>query len=195
MKAATRQQTVSMAFLMLCVSAIVAAGCGVNSGQTEPPPSPAAVTDGKISLSSPAVSPGGEIRNGFTCREKGNWLPLRWGEVPASTAELVLYVGRFKNVLQGRSPGLHIPAGSLVLGISPQRHKLNVGSYPADAAVARFRPQNLCPQLHTGHFTFQLFALSSEQRVAPETIDINTLTDLTLDSLAIGRFTAVGGRR
>lgn len=153
------------------------------------------MADEEISLFSSAVSPGGKIRDGFTCKERDNWLPLRWGKLPADTAELVLYFGRFENVLRGRSPGLHIPAGSLVLGLSPQRHKLDVGSHPADAAVARFRPKSLCPRLRAGHFTIQLFALSREQRIAPETIDINTLTELTLNSLAIGRLTAVGGHR
>lgn len=174
--------------LMLCVLAMTVAGCADDSRQTEPHPSVKGANQ-EISFSSPAVTPSGRIGDGLTCDQKESWIPLRWGKIPASTAELALYVGRFEN-RKGRSPGLHIPAGSLIWGINPQRHKLNAGRYPAETAVARFRPKHLCPP-HGGHFTFQLFALSNRQRVEPRTIGIHTLTELTLNSLAIGRFTAV----
>jgi len=90
---------------------------------------------------------------------------------------------------------MHVPAGLLVMGIDPQRRRLEVGEYPASTATATYRPHQLCPHHRAGHFTVELFALSREHRVTPAAVNTGTLTDVTLNSLAMGRFTAEGGLR
>lgn len=143
--------------------------------------------DREISFSSPAVEPSGLVAKGFRC-EQNLWLPLRWGKVPSSTEELALYIGRFENVAGGGSLSLQVPAGTLTLGISPALHELN--HYPPGTFTATYRGDHLCPHRGGGHYVYELFALSKGQQVSPESVNVDTLTQVTLNSLAMGRFTA-----
>src|SRR6187402_20555 len=79
-----------MGTLRMCqlglLAAMLLSGCGRAS------------SDGvsTIQLESPAIRPDGEIAPQYRCGGGAIWIPLKWRAVPADTAELVLYFGRFK---------------------------------------------------------------------------------------------------
>jgi phosphatidylethanolamine-binding protein (PEBP) family uncharacterized protein len=114
---------------------------------------------GTIAFSSPAFRPGGAIPVRYTCDGAGVSPPLRWRNVPAGAAELLLLAID----LNGGSTGAIQWA---VDGLRPSSHGIAAGRLPARAVVGlnsagEARWGGICGatgQVH--HVAFLLYALS-----------------------------------
>ncbi len=153
---------------MTLIVALAIAGCGGgagNSAESPPdqttPPSYGTVQSaiGTIVLGSSAFRPGGAMPVRYTCDGAGVSPPLRWRNVPAGTAELLLLAID----LNGGSMGAIQWA---VGGLRPSSHGIAAGRLPDRAVVGldsagEARWGGICGargQVH--HIAFLLYALS-----------------------------------
>ena len=93
----------------------------INGEEYDPP--------GAMSLSSPAFALNGTIPSRYTCEGANISPPLRWRNLPAHTAELVLFI---------IDDGSNGPEGGIrwvVAGIEPSLSGIAAGSLPAGAVV------------------------------------------------------------
>lgn len=135
--------------------ASILAGCGQDSPGSS----------STIRFESPAVRSDGVISPSYRCGGGSIWIPLEWGEIPADTHELVVYLGRF--VRKGRSdPGqLRVPFGILITNIDPKVRGIPTNTLPEGSIPATYRTFNSCPPARTGqNVLLQLFALDSPLR-------------------------------
>jgi hypothetical protein len=188
--------------------ALVLAGCG-SSEEKEV---------AKIRFESPAVRADGEIAPSYRCGYGSIWLPLKWGSVPADTAELVIYFGQFEEE-GGGSSGVKVPFGILITEIDPSVRSIPTNTLPEGAVPLGYRSSNSCPSERKGqNVVMQLFALDAEHQLAEEgfssvSLDAESTAELTEaaltngesnpsselaktlteEALALGRFTATYG--
>ncbi len=182
------------------MSAAALAGCGSGGSHHAGTSTRARALEHEIAFGSPAVTGGKQIPGGYRCTEGRIWLPLRWGDVPAGTSELVLYVGDYgsrRAVAPGRSLAL-ITARSLVIGIKPSLHSLAVGAPPKGTHELTRLGLPVCPPEQRGQeFVFRLYALPRRQRVDPDALARQSPSALMeaigRKPLAIGLFTADSG--
>jgi len=148
------------------IVALAIAGCGGAGNSAEGPaqtttPSYGTVQAavGTIVLGSPAFRPGGAMPVRYTCDGAGVSPPLRWRNVPADTAELLLLAID----LNGGSTGAIQWA---VGGLRPSSHGIAAGRLPRGAVVGldsagKARWGGICGargQVH--HVAFLFYALS-----------------------------------
>jgi Raf kinase inhibitor-like YbhB/YbcL family protein len=77
---------VAVIFLLICLAAILSAGCRSQKTQETPP------LETELSLSSTAFGDGGAIPDEYTCEGEDIPPPLSWGATPAGTQSLALVV-------------------------------------------------------------------------------------------------------
>jgi Raf kinase inhibitor-like YbhB/YbcL family protein len=92
------------------------------SGEVYSPP-------GAMALSSPAFERNGTIPVEYTCDGANTSPPLQWQNLPAHTAELVLFI--LDDSAEGREGGIRW----VVAGINPSLSGIAAGSLPAGAVV------------------------------------------------------------
>jgi phosphatidylethanolamine-binding protein (PEBP) family uncharacterized protein len=142
--------------------AVTCAGCGGGSGayatSTKPAPIAPRSTLGTIALSSSAFQPGGALPSRYTCDGAGLSPPLRWRNVPARSAELLLLAIDLDG---GRTGAIQWA----VAGLPPSLPGIAAARLPAGAVVGRNSAGNprwdgLCgasDQVH--HVAFLIYAL------------------------------------
>jgi phosphatidylethanolamine-binding protein (PEBP) family uncharacterized protein len=145
-----RSRRAGASCLALVALSIVLAGCGGSSSASKPSASqtsssatttvattPASKADPakhvpiveKVEIASPAFAPDGVIPARYTCDGADTPPPLRWGGIPANTAELALYIIRLEPVHK------HLVFAWAVAGINPKLHGLSGNKLPAGAVV------------------------------------------------------------
>lgn len=139
--------------------ALVSAGCGgggsTNSASNLP----------VVPFSSPALAGTRVIPARFKCDNRYVWLPLEWGEPPAKTQELAMYIVRFGSpkAVNGKVTA-PIKATAVVVGIKPSLRKLSLGKYPPGVLVGVRAPNNaaasICPPKgYRQNLLFRIYAL------------------------------------
>jgi hypothetical protein len=129
-----RKRGSKRAWLLAPIVAVLAlAGCGGSSPVTS-----------VIDLKSPEVSANGKTGSDVHCGWGAVWLPLEWGDVPAGTNELAIYIGRFKQVKEGSARKLVIPYADLLNRIEPTLHQLPANVLPEGAGWSNL-PGSTCP--------------------------------------------------
>ena len=158
--------------LALVGAVLALAGCGGTHTTSTPPSAgpgtaPPQVIRLRITLSSPAFTPGGQIPSTYTCTGKDISPPLRWTGVPAGTRELTL-----------RMIDLDAPGGQFVhwmlADISPTTHSIAPGDpVPAGAVAGRNDFGNVgyggpCPPPGSSHrYVITLAALRAPSGLQP----------------------------
>lgn len=141
-----------------CALALISAGCGggsTNSSSNVP----------ALAFGSPALAGGRVIPAHYKCDNRFVWLPLQWGEPPANTQELALYIVRFgpPRPVQGKVRA-EIKASAVVVGIKPNLRRLSLGKYPPGVLVGVHAPNNasasICPPKGSRqNLLFRIYAL------------------------------------
>jgi phosphatidylethanolamine-binding protein (PEBP) family uncharacterized protein len=154
---------------------------------TQTPSTPASQKTA-IALSTP-IATSGTIPAQYQCVLTKVWVPLQWGKLPAGTRELGLYVASFmphgSNIANSR-----IVSGSIMLGLTPDRHSLAVGKLPKGAVVGVDGAVPGCPAHSSGEkFLFRLYALPGAQGTSRGSPNGALLAKLRNEALAIGEFT------
>ncbi len=178
LEAISNATSVASAVLLL---AIMLAGCG-STGSASPGISSSAASvkkGGVISLTSTAIT-GSEIPARYTCDGADISPPLKWGEVPSGTKELVLFA---------LSP---IPGGSgrnssiewAMAGLKPELHKLTAGQLPSGAFLEQDsdgqRHYSICPPKgQTKRYEFVLYAVPPLVRVGRRINGLTLLENLS----------------
>ena len=120
-------------------------------GEREHPPTPSEVSQATVAdmtLESPSIvaSSGGpgRIPAAFTCDGGGKWPTLKWGGVPAGTAELVLYV------MNATPTNGKLFVDWALAGISPSLTEIREGEMPKGAIAGTNgygkRTYEICPE-------------------------------------------------
>ncbi len=171
---------------------IALAGCGGASAPARKP---------KIEFQSPALHANGVIPASFRCNGNGIWLPLRWGALPATTRELVIYVARFKQPegVPGGSATAELIAQQLIVGLKPTRHRLGVGKLPHGALIGYYevghKRASICPAKGSSQgVLFGLYALPHPQNITRGSQSGGLLNKLRAEAVALGTFTASLGQ-
>lgn len=140
-------------------------------GPTEQAPTPEQVahaTVADMSLESPAIvasggSPG-RLAASYTCDGKDSWPALRWGGVPAGTAELALFAMNVQPVEE------QLFVDWAVAGLDPGLEEVKAGELPSGATVGTNgfgkRGYSVCPSGAGEIYMFALYALP--QSLSPE---------------------------
>ncbi len=133
------------------------AGCGSSDSAGSIP---------TITFKSAAMS-GAEIPVRYTCDGSDTTPPLEWGEVPAGTGTLVLFVVGV--IPTTKSYALSVEWA--VAGIDPALHMVEAGRLPAGAYVGEAsngkRRYSICPEKgETRQYQFELYALPAADSVA-----------------------------
>jgi phosphatidylethanolamine-binding protein (PEBP) family uncharacterized protein len=170
--------------------ALVLASCGSTSSPTAPE-KPA------IRFNSPALVGKGLIPARYKCNVRQNWLPLRWGALPASTRELVLYMVRFgaPKATTGGKVKAEIQAEGIIVGLKPGLHRLPAGKLPRGAVVGvrpiSNRAATICPSTGTAqNLLFRLYALPRKLELGKGSQPSTLVSRLSAQSLAAGTFIA-----
>ncbi|HEX5852602.1 MAG TPA: hypothetical protein VFY36_05875 [Solirubrobacteraceae bacterium] len=136
--------------------ASVLAGCGGAS--VTPPTAPALPA---IALSSSVLPKTHELPKRYACNPKIGVPPLKWGSLPAKTADLALVV--FFVSSAGGTPQL-APQAALT-GLKPKLHALKAGVLPKGSVVAS-DSRVMCPEKGVNATYFvRLYALKSRIKV------------------------------
>jgi phosphatidylethanolamine-binding protein (PEBP) family uncharacterized protein len=178
-----------LAAVSVCVVAVVFAGCGGTSTPSK---------KAKIAFQSPVLVSGKAIPARYTCNAQKIWLPVQWGALPAHTAELVLYIGRYSNsgsVTAGKLVAPKLIAQSLVIGLKPTLHGLTAGNPPKGALIGYYevahKPASICPPKGvTQNFLFRLYALTGKLNISGGSQGSEFLTKLGSEAAAVGVFAA-----
>ncbi|MGP0100933.1 MAG: YbhB/YbcL family Raf kinase inhibitor-like protein [Solirubrobacteraceae bacterium] len=114
-----------------------------------------------ITVSSPAVAEGGALPARYTCHGADISPPLRWGAVPAGTAELVLFISNLERKAPGGGPLIYWA----VAGLRPAPGGIAAGAPAAGAVVGRNSlgqdRYSICPSPGgVQHYLVSLFALA-----------------------------------
>jgi phosphatidylethanolamine-binding protein (PEBP) family uncharacterized protein len=122
-----------LSLLGILVLMLVFAGCGGSGGaerSAKPPPAQPRSTLGRIVVSSPAFLPGGAMPTRYTCDGADLSPPLRWRNVPAGSAELLLLAIDLDG---GRTGAVQWAVASL----PPRAPGIAAGGLPSGAVVGR----------------------------------------------------------
>jgi phosphatidylethanolamine-binding protein (PEBP) family uncharacterized protein len=154
----------ALAPVAVLIAACALSACGSSTG-------PTAGRAIKVTLRSPAITPGHPIPAVYTCDGKDITPPLEWGAIPANTSELLL-------VAVGLTPSSLSSSDSVSIewalaGISPRTHKLNAGEYPTGSHLGltphNKRRYNLCPKRGVNQkYQFMLYGVPVPARISPE---------------------------
>ena len=101
----------------------------------------------------------------YTCDGTNSSLPLTWRNVPANTAELVLFIFTLPGVVK------HIPDWA-VAGLNPKLHQLSAGRLPGGAIVGRnsagANRYSICPARgRRADYLVHLYALTRRVSARP----------------------------
>lgn len=115
-----------------------------------------------ISLQSPVIAPGpeglGNLPATYTCDGKDSWPELRWQNVPAGTAELILYAMS----VQPDQEGLLVVNWALG-GLDPSLEGIEAGALPKGAVAGTNaygkRDYEICPSGSGEIYMFAVYAL------------------------------------
>lgn len=156
---------------------LVLSGCG---GTT---PSNGAAEKPTIHLTSSALVGGRQVSAHYRCNPRIDWLPLKWGELPARTREVVLYIVRFgspKATHEGRVKA-PIEGEAIVAGLKPTLRGLAPGKFPAGARIAIHRATNghfvsICPPSGTQtNLLYRVYALSQKLELSAHANLVNMM--------------------
>lgn len=173
--------------LSLSVLAFVLAlaGCGTTSSNKAEKPT--------IEFTSSALAYGLQIANHYRCDPRVDWLPLKWGELPARTRELVLYIVRYgtpKSVKNGRIK-VPVEGEAIVAGLKPTLRGLTPGRFPAGTRIAIHRaangePISICPP--SGQRTNILYRIYALPHALQLSEHANLINLLNTQAIAAGTF-------
>jgi phosphatidylethanolamine-binding protein (PEBP) family uncharacterized protein len=144
---------------MLLLSALVLAGCGDSQSSATVP---------NVTFGSAAIV-GSSIPARYTCDGKNTTPPLEWGEVPAGTGTLVLFVVGVIQEPTARTYSLSVEWA--VAGLNPALHKIAPGQLPPGAYVGEAsdgkRRYSICPKKgQLRQYQFELYALPARDSVS-----------------------------
>jgi phosphatidylethanolamine-binding protein (PEBP) family uncharacterized protein len=177
------------------VLSATAAGCagGVGRGGA----STGAATPQLIAFASPAIAGGRASGAGqtipvrYTCDGTDTTPSFNWGQVPANTAELVLFllkVGRAVSTSGGG--GVQATVEWAVAGLSPSLHAISAGKLPHGVVVASQR-YSICPAKgDAGTYVFQIDALSNQIALEPSFNATRLFAAVEGVTVASGTFTS-----
>jgi hypothetical protein len=176
---------ITRALALACALALALAGCG--GGSNEP-------TSTRIAFTSPVLASGGVIPKRYQCAPK-IWLPLRWGNVPSSARELVLYFSSFGSPTIVGNEITNAVSVAFIIGVHPAQHLLAYGHLPAGVYGLSAPGLPVCPSKTSGRqFVFRLFALPAGSQVTTASFRAKTpsrmLARLRDDAVGLGEFTA-----
>jgi phosphatidylethanolamine-binding protein (PEBP) family uncharacterized protein len=167
----------------LIAAAAALAGCGGAGGAAVS----ASAGPRPLLLTSPEVSQGRSLPAQFTCAGRDTWPSFTWGEIPAGTAELVLFLldlGHTQRV--GGALQAKLTVGWSVRGLSPTLHGMVAGRLPRGATAGHGR-YSICPSRGgTGEYMFRLYALPSRLPVQPQLSDLEVFRKVNQASSAAG---------
>lgn len=205
---AARSSSAAWSWSAVLLLALALAGCGGSS-----PASPASfgakstksAATGKggsiVSLTSSAIT-GTEIPARYTCDGENIAPPLKWGEVPSSSKEVVLFA------IAVPPRGSRQSTGSVewaMAGVKPTLHELSAGELPPGAFLEQAsdgqRHYSICPPKgQTRRYAFILYAVPPLVRVSSHINGARLLRNLTEGipqylADAVGEFSASYTRR
>jgi hypothetical protein len=153
---------------VLIVLALILTACGSSSPVTS-----------AIDFRSPAVEDG-VTQPSTHCGWGSIWVPVEWGDVPADTKELAVYIGRYKYVSEGGSRKLVVPFGELVSHIKPSVRQVPPTVLPDGASWSKVGSVS-CPIAANGQrLLIGLFALD---RIQERTMTRSLAMQLTQEAL------------
>jgi phosphatidylethanolamine-binding protein (PEBP) family uncharacterized protein len=140
--------------------AIGLAGCGGSGSGLSISNPTVATKHASIRLTSTAIRTG-EIPARYTCDGANVAPPLKWGAVPSSSSEVVLFA---LAVTPGQSPSAASPVEWAMAGLKPELHGIKAGELPQGAYLVEAgdgkKQYSICPPRgQTRHYAFVLYAM------------------------------------
>jgi phosphatidylethanolamine-binding protein (PEBP) family uncharacterized protein len=133
-----------------------------------------------VPLSSAAIH-GSNLPALYTCDGKDIWPPLRWGALPPTVEEVVLFALGVTVLKNGRV----LPRVEWAMaGLNPALHGVGAGQIPRGAFLLQGsngkKRYSLCPAKgKTAHYGFALYALPRDTRATPKLEGEELLYNLT----------------
>jgi phosphatidylethanolamine-binding protein (PEBP) family uncharacterized protein len=180
-RAQARLSRVSAAGAAIAASAL--AGCGgvtastSSAGRTLP-----------LEVSSPALTASGVLPALYTCAGRDISPPIRWGNIPANTAELALFLldlGHTEPAAGGATQA-KLKVAWTVRGLRPTLHSITAGRLPTGAIVGHGRYSICPPKGGTGQYMFRLYALPSRLPAEKSLSDLELFRQINRNSSAAG---------
>jgi hypothetical protein len=170
----------------VCALGLALAGCGGSS-------TPSVAEKPPIRFTTSALTRGRQVPASFHCDPRIDWLPLRWGALPAHTAELALYIVRFgpPHATQGGAIKASIEGEAIIAGLKPTLSGLAPGKFPSGSRVAIHRnasgrPISICPP--KGVRTNLLYRIYALPRKIELSEHANLVSMMSREALAAGTF-------
>jgi phosphatidylethanolamine-binding protein (PEBP) family uncharacterized protein len=170
------------------VGVLAAGGTLVGCGGVSPTASSSSAQP--LELGSPAITGGKGIPARYTCGGKDVSPPLKWGNVPANTAELALFLLDLSHTQSagGEAYKASIKVGWAIHGLKPTLQGMVAGRLPAGAIAGHGRYSVCPPKGGTGEYMFRLYALSNPIQVKPGLSDLELFRRVNKESTAVGYF-------
>jgi Raf kinase inhibitor-like YbhB/YbcL family protein len=169
--------------LLLGMSVVLAAGCGLIGGPTVQMDVPNVMT-----VTSPDIG-AGPMPATFTCHGQGERPGIHWSGAPANTKSLAL-------VMDDSAAPITPYIYWIVFNIGPQTTDIQGGALPPGARQARNSKGTVgydppCPAGHSHTYRFTVYALRRVLRLAPQAGMKTAWAAIAQAAIARGRLTAV----
>jgi phosphatidylethanolamine-binding protein (PEBP) family uncharacterized protein len=150
-----------------------------------------------LAISSPVLSSKGLLPARYTCAGADVSPPMVWGNVPAGTSELALFLLNLAKPTPAANGALQarVVVAWALHGLKPTLTRLPAGKIPAGAVVGHRRYSICPPKGGTGEYLFRLYALPSRLAANPKLSDLELFRQVNKDSSAVGYFISFYTRR
>jgi phosphatidylethanolamine-binding protein (PEBP) family uncharacterized protein len=172
----------SLASLLLAAGAL--AGCGgsvaTSSSVGQKP---------QLTVSSPVLTAKGLLPAQYTCAGRNIVPPIKWGNVPANTAELALFLldlGHTES--SGGAVQAKLKVAWMIRGLKPTLTGMAEGKLPAEAIEGRGRYSICPPKGATGQYMFRLYALPRPVSIGRGLSDLEAFRQINRAGSAVGYF-------
>jgi Raf kinase inhibitor-like YbhB/YbcL family protein len=171
-------------FVMLGMSAVLTAGCGLIGG----PRTVQMDVPDVMTVTSPDLSDGA-IPAAFTCRGQGEHPGIHWSGAPANTRSVAL-------VMDDAAAPITPYIYWIVFNIGPQTTDIQSGTLPPGARQARNSKGSLgydppCPAGHSHSYRFTVYALGRVLRLPTGTGMKTAWSAIAQAAIARGRLPAI----
>jgi phosphatidylethanolamine-binding protein (PEBP) family uncharacterized protein len=180
-RARARLSRVSAAGAVIAAGAL--AGCG--SGGTA---SVSSASKPGLEVTSPALGARQTLPALYTCSGRDIVRPLKFGKVPASTAELALFLLDLGHTESTGAGALEakLKVAWVIHGLKPTLDGIAAGKLPTEAIAGHQRYSICPPKGSTGQYMFRLYALPRPVSIPRGLSDLEAFRRINSASAAVG---------
>ncbi len=182
-RARARLSRVSAVGVTIAAGALAGCGSGTVASSTT-------ATTRSLEVTSPALTARQALPALYTCSGRNILPPLKFGKIPASTAELALFLldlGHTEST-GGGALQAKLKVAWAVHGLKPTLTGVAAGKLPREAIAGHQRYSVCPPKGSTGQYMFRLYALPRPVSIPRGLNDLEAFRKINRSSSAVGYF-------